>query len=331
MNKPIVSIIIPCYNYAHLLGETLKNVQQQTFSEWECIVIDDGSTDNTAEVIKQISDPRISYVRQNNSGPSVARNNGIKKAQGDFIQFLDADDLLETQKLETQVNILRSDKEVGIVYSGVMYFKDSAPEKLYTSFSLDNTPSWMKDISGSGDAIVLQLLKANIMVISSPLIRKNIFEKCGSFDESLKYNEDWDLWLRYAMAGIKFRFDNSENTKALIRVHDSYSKDNFKMFLFGLQVCLKAKQKLDGYRYSKILTPKINYHLKVIDRKLIVQLSKDKQKAVEMCRMIYDITQLDRYRVYAANFDRMSFAMNKFIVSTKAVLNKLKSMLIYGS
>src|SRR5215831_15925290 len=102
---PLVSVIVPAYNYGSLIGETLDSLRNQTYNNWECWVIDDGSTDNTSEVVRVYckSDPRIKYLPQMNSGPSVARNNGIRHSRGSYLQFLDADDLLEKRKIEHHV------------------------------------------------------------------------------------------------------------------------------------------------------------------------------------------------------------------------------------
>src|SRR5437870_12319582 len=104
-SQPLVSIIVPSYNYAHFIGEALQSIQSQTYSNWECIVVDDGSTDDTGALVRQLAekDGRIKYVRQENRGLAAARNAGMANSEGVYFQFLDADDLLEPQKLERQV------------------------------------------------------------------------------------------------------------------------------------------------------------------------------------------------------------------------------------
>src|SRR5689334_12217789 len=120
----MVSVIIPSYNYAHLLPDTLICLQQQSFTDWECLLIDNGSTDNTKDVVKLFSDKdsRIKYFYQTNSGPAAARNRGLELSNGEFIQFLDADDLIESEKLDVQVKILKSKTNVDIIYSDMKYF-----------------------------------------------------------------------------------------------------------------------------------------------------------------------------------------------------------------
>jgi glycosyltransferase involved in cell wall biosynthesis len=104
----LVSIIVPCYNYGYFLPETLDSILAQSYTKWECIIVDDGSTDNTKDVATTylITDQRFRYIYQNNRGLSAARNTGIKLSKGSYIQFLDADDLLQEKKLESQICFL---------------------------------------------------------------------------------------------------------------------------------------------------------------------------------------------------------------------------------
>ena len=123
-----VSVIIPTHNYARFLEEAINSLRGGTYSDWECVVVDDGSTDDTPALVATLaaSDPRIVYVSQVASGPSAARNAGLATASGEFVQFLDADDLLGPRKLQYQLEIFGRHPEADIVYGGVRYF-DTAP------------------------------------------------------------------------------------------------------------------------------------------------------------------------------------------------------------
>src|SRR5882757_4082321 len=112
MNTPLVSVIMPAYNAEKYIAEAINSVKQQTYTAWELIVIDDGSTDNTAAIIKKYAgtDNRIMYTYQANGGQGKARNNGLKKATGEYVAFLDADDLWIPEKLNTQVEIMHANK-----------------------------------------------------------------------------------------------------------------------------------------------------------------------------------------------------------------------------
>ncbi|MGL4378530.1 MAG: glycosyltransferase family 2 protein, partial [Microcoleaceae cyanobacterium] len=116
-NTPLVSVVIPSYNCAKYVGEAIESVFAQTYSNYEIIVIDDGSQDNTREVLEKYHD-RVNYVYQKNQGVSVARNHGIELAQGEFVAFLDADDYFFPDKLEAQMAIFQAKSHAGIVHSG---------------------------------------------------------------------------------------------------------------------------------------------------------------------------------------------------------------------
>lgn len=330
-SNPKVTVIIPSYNYALYLPESIGSVINQTYENLECIVIDDGSADNTKEVVEQISakDNRVKYYRQSNSGPTVARNYGLKLASGEFIQFLDADDLIEKSKLEKQIAIFNKNIDVDIVYSGVKYFDSSNPSKLFDNMDLKSGP-WMKNLSGSGDIMIMELLSRNIMVISSPLVRKSVFEKFGNMNELLQYNEDWELWARFAIGKAKFYFDNSTDTRAIIRVHSSYSTDNFKMFAHGLKACFLLSEKIVGRKYRKIMIPKINYHMRIIDEKLIKLLSTNKEKAIENSLQVYEHTGVGRYLMYSKLFNNFPvwfcYLYSRFLF----IINKLKNVIVYA-
>src|SRR5215216_2607156 len=174
-SRPLVSVVVPSYNYGHLVRETLDSLAAQTYSAWECVVVDDGSQDDTRAVVEAYAaeDPRVRYVWQENARQGAARNNGISHSSGDYFQFLDADDLVEPRKFERQVEYLEAHPEVDIVYSGVRYF-DSAGAGLGHSrqYSVwDDGGQWMPEVSGRGRVLLEPLLRNNIMVVNSPLIR----------------------------------------------------------------------------------------------------------------------------------------------------------------
>lgn len=334
-HAPLISIIMPCYNYGHLLRETIASLQQQTFTNWECFVIDDGSTDNTNEVVQLFSakDNRIKYFYQPNLGQSVARNIGIKNSLGEFIQFLDADDLLENKKLEVQSKILTTNPDFDIIYSNINYFLSNNPKKLFNNICADekNNKPWMKKISGKGEAIIQALLKENIMTINSPLIRKSVFERVGMFDETLKFNEDWELWVRCAIHNIFFLFDDTEDTNALVRVHStSYSKDSFMMYVCGLKVCLQMNSSLRLWKYKKIMMPKILYHQKILDKKILQAYHSSKNQAAEMAELIYKKTNLFRYLKYKWMLKNMPYMFCLLYSKIFFVTNKFINTIIYG-
>jgi len=232
--NPKVSVIIPCYNYGRYLPETLESVMHQSTSDWECIVVDDGSTDDTKGIVADFiaKESRFKYYYQENKGVSTARNTGISIAKGEFIQFLDADDLLEKRKIECQVEFLEEHHDVEIVYGYANYFLTDQPELRMQGLTPDSPP-WMSKISGKGLPVIQELIVRNIMTISSPLLRRRVIDKCGFFIDGMKYCEDYEYWLRSALKGVSFYYLDLNETCVLIRVHEESTSHNRLVMLQG--------------------------------------------------------------------------------------------------
>ena len=217
---PLVSVVVPTYNYGRFIGETLDSLRAQTHAAWECVVVDDGSTDDTAEVVARFAaaDPRVRYLRQPNQRQAVAKNTGLAEARGRYVQFLDADDLLEPRKLERQVGFMEANPAADIVYGGVRYFHTERPgERLYGMFG-EQAP-WLPELSGSGRELVYALVRMNIMAINSALVRREAVADVGPFDPALPPVEDWEYWLRCALAGKRFEYRDFDGALALVRAH----------------------------------------------------------------------------------------------------------------
>ena len=233
INTPLVSIIVPCYNYGHLLGETLNNILEQSYKNWECIIVDDGSTDNTSSIAKEFvrNNQQFLYVFQKNAGLSAARNTGLHHSNGSFIQLLDADDFIESNKLHSQINVFIEYPNSDIVYSEVRYF--SSEQKSLRRFSMNEIDNpWMPKVDSSNQQLLMStLIDLNICVVNAPLIRKSVFDKIGLFNTKLIAVEDWEFWCRCAFQNVNFRFDNSLGSQALVRFHESsMSKDMKRMY-----------------------------------------------------------------------------------------------------
>lgn len=177
----MVSIIIPTYNSQNSICRAIDSCLNQTYKDIEIIVIDDGSTDNTKEILQKYSDePRLKYIYQENQERSVARNNGLNIAKGDLIQFLDSDDVIHTNKLEKQVNFLYYNQTHVMVYCGSEYKDEN--DKVISTLE--------KKYEGN---IQKKLLRGNFMTIHSPLIRKNNIR----FSQELNMLEDWEYWILF--------------------------------------------------------------------------------------------------------------------------------------
>ncbi len=203
---PEVSVIIPTYNYGHFIKEAIKSVLSQSFSDLEVIVVDDGSTDGTKNVISTFNDSRISYIFQNNGGLSSARNNGLINSSGEYIGFLDADDLWMPEKLELQLSIFKKKQNVGLVYTG------------YEVIDYSGTCIATRNVHKIEGDLISQLILGNIVSGSATtsLVRRKCYETVGLFDSTLKSCEDWDMWLRIALIA---EFDYIDQPLAKIRLH----------------------------------------------------------------------------------------------------------------
>lgn len=184
IESPIVSVIVPCYNYAHFLGEALDSVLAQTFPHWECIVINDGSPDNTEEVALEYckKDARIKYFYKENGGHSSARNFGIKASVGKYILPLDADDRISNIYLEKAIEILETETDVKLVTGEVQLFGNTDSRLKMPVFDLRS------------------FLIVNYITISS-LFRRSDYDCTKGFDETMLVFEDWDLFISLLKKG----------------------------------------------------------------------------------------------------------------------------------
>jgi len=184
-----ISVIIPAYNAERTILQTIKSVQEQTFSDFEIIVINDGSKDKTAEIVQGIKDDRIRYFFYENGGVCTARNRGIYHATGEFIAFLDADDLWTPDKLKLQLNLLKQHPEAGVAYSWTC-FMDMDEQGKVSSFL--PSPAY----SFSGNVYPRLLVSDFVHSGSNTLVRREAIESVGGFDQSCAGCADWDYWLR---------------------------------------------------------------------------------------------------------------------------------------
>jgi glycosyltransferase involved in cell wall biosynthesis len=186
---PLVSVIIAAYNSENTIIETIDSVLNQTLSDLEIIIIDDGSTDKTCQHIQEIADSRVKIFPYQNGGVAKARNRGIAKAQGEYIAFLDHDDLWKPDKLKAQVSALEKSADVGVAYSWTI-----------NMYSEENPVRYVKSPSVYVEGNVYsQILLYNFVGSGSNLLaRKKAIESVGEFDPTPLSNEDWDYYIRLA-------------------------------------------------------------------------------------------------------------------------------------
>jgi len=199
---PKVSVIIPTYNRAHLVGRAIRSVLNQTYQDFEIIVVDDHSTDNTEEVVKSFNDPRIRYIRhEKNRGGSAARNTGIRAARGEYIAFLDDDDYWLPTKVEKQISLFeQAPADVGMVYSGFALVNPSC-SRIYGL----HKPRCRGRLSAKE-------IFSWITTTSTMMVRKDFLIQIGGFDERLSVFEDPDLRIRLAQI---CRFDYIDEVQVL--------------------------------------------------------------------------------------------------------------------
>lgn len=212
---PKVSVVIPAYNAMTYLPDTLDSVLKQTFSDFEVLIIDDGSTDYIqAWIAHNAIDPRVRLIAQVNQGLSAARNTGIANAQGEYVAFLDADDLWEPTKLEKQVRYLNNNSVVGVVYNWI---------SVIDAKGKPTGRVWGGNIEGD---VLTELLQRNIIDCPSVLVRRKCFEDVGVFDRTLRSVEDWDMWIRIAS---RYPFAVTKESLVYYRQHASNMSKNWRV------------------------------------------------------------------------------------------------------
>jgi len=195
-NNPSVSVVIPTYNRAGLLGRAVQSVLNQTFQDFEIIIVDDGSTDKTEEVVKSFKNELTRYIRhEKNRGANAARNTGIKAARGEYVAFQDSGDEWLPQKLEKQMKVFENaSPDVGVVYTG--FWRIIGDKKTYEPSS--------KVAKKEGDIHSI-LLYENFIDTPTSVVRKACFRKVGMFDERLPRLQEWELWIRISKF-YRFKF-----------------------------------------------------------------------------------------------------------------------------
>ena len=222
---PLVSVIIPNYNHAQYVGDAIWSVLTQEYRNFEIIVVDDGSTDNSREVIAQFGD-KVQYIHQKNAGLSAARNTGIKASKGVLIGVLDADDMYESIFLSTLVAALQENPDADGVYCGYQF--------------VDHKNNLLPQIEArpvDHDKLYDALLDGNFFVPESIFLRRYVYDNVGLFDETLRACEDWDVWLRVTK---KYKIVHSPNILTRHRIlPGSMSTDPQRMLTYRLAVLKK--------------------------------------------------------------------------------------------
>jgi glycosyltransferase involved in cell wall biosynthesis len=232
LSQPLVSVIIPCYNQGRYLPEAVASLQAQTYSHWECLIINDGSTDNTAEigVALAATDGRVRFSNQIHCGQGAVRNSGLDMATGQYVQFLDADDKLLPHKLERQIGVLKGARRLALAYCD--YQRGGVED-------IDTKPSPPAPYLPPryGDApLLFQLTRDWETRMSIPchcfLFDARLFSQHGiRFDSTLPNHLDWDCWMRMAVLPLEVFF--CDEVLAIYRYHSESLCHNVKMMQVG--------------------------------------------------------------------------------------------------
>lgn len=237
--QPLVSVIIPTFNCESYIAETINSVLNQDYASIELIIIDDGSTDKTRHIISDYKD-KLKLITQNNSGVCVARNRGIKEAAGQFICLMDHDDYWFPDKISRQVAEFLSHPEIGIVYSNFTLWKSNSDGTFVSPDTFGNQLI-NDEIDDHYSGWIYHLLLLDCWVLTSTaMIRAEVFDECGVFDENLPYSEDWDLWLR---AARKYPFLKLHRSTTLYRQHSGQGNRKIRPIDYRTTLLINAKKK----------------------------------------------------------------------------------------
>ena len=234
-NTPKITVIIPAYNTARLIGAALDSVLQQSFQDLEILVINDGSPD-TPELEQVLAPylPKIVYIKQENKRAAGARNTAIRQAKGEFLAFLDSDDTWLPNHLSSQMQLFADDPTLGLVYSNCFAYSDPARTQTF----MDRCPS-------QGRATFAALIVERCQIpISTVVVRKSALEKAGLFDEALARCDDYDMWIRTAFHGAKIGYSSQVQARLNEGRPGSLGASEARMAEAYWRILEKAKQTL---------------------------------------------------------------------------------------
>lgn len=303
---PLVSVIIPTHNRCKLLKNAIDSILKQTYNDFEIVVVDDSSDDDTEKYVKLYKDKRIKYVRNIISkGGSGARNVGIKHSKGNYIAFLDDDDEWKFNKLEEQMDVFNSSKDIGLVYTGT--------NVIYNELGLSYKSIPYKD----GDLSEEIMLNNYIGTTSTVVIKKNILEKSGYFDEQMPALQDYDLWIRICqLCKIKFidkPLVNYYNRGDLIQI-----SNDTKKYAIALN---KIKHKYND-KIQKL--SKKEYIKREVENKILLANKSKRNSNPKLSRqyILEGIKLRPNFKLFMMFI--MSYLNIKYSIQFKSLLSKIK-------
>lgn len=270
----LFSVIIPVYNNEIYIIRCIESVKTQTYKNFECLIVNDGSTDSTRKIIEEIifGDPRIRLFNKQNEGLSSARNFGMQKAKGEVFAFLDSDDYWETNKLQQDYSFYETDPLISLTFCSCKTINEKGKIENYMGEAYKNNP--------------LELIRGNSIISSGSgvTLKRKVFESIGSFDISLSSFEDLEYWYRAAINGFKFSYGDSptviiqRNSKSMSQNHNRMLMNNFLCFKIQLNLLSGHSKKIKNvntYALERIkgvrkYTHKSNIHIGLITAILMI-------------------------------------------------------------
>jgi len=245
-NNPLVSIIIPCYNHEKYVSQTIESIVNQTYRNIELIVIDDGSKDNSVNVIQKLADKyNFTFLYRSNKGLPTTLNEGIKLSKGKYFSACASDDIYKLDKIEKQVEFMEDNNEYAMCYGKIVCFENCIENT--SEYPNSNRQGWVFD----------DLLNYGCFIPApSAFIRKDVFETVGDYDENLLI-EDWDMWLRIAR---KFQVGYVDEYLAYYRKHDTNTSSQILKMYEAEEQILEKYQDYENYS-SMIIKRKIQCFL----------------------------------------------------------------------
>ncbi len=232
---PIVSIIVPAYGLAHLVGQTIESILAQTYPHWEAIIVDDGATDDVESAVQPyLSDTRFKLLRTDNAGLSTARNRAIAVASGSLIALLDGDDLYEPRYLELMTQAILADPGLGFVTCDATYFGASRVGQRFSAHVPQIDPISLE-----------RVLRRDFNVFITSLIRREALVEAGGFDPALRSAEDFDLWIKIIERGWRAAYVNAPLSRYRRRA-DSMSANAARLLGAVINVYANAEKRLTG-------------------------------------------------------------------------------------
>jgi len=261
VHPPKVSIILPSYNRAHLLPRAIRSVLNQDYQDWELLIWDDGSTDETRQVVATYKDERIKYYFETNHGAAYARNRAVEKASGDLLAFLDSDDEWKPEKLTLQVAALNSHPEIDVLFTDFSNIHEHDGKVHHTFVDYQHALQKTVRENCAGEVVLIQdgfpasIATDNYIALDSVMLRHEVYSRAGGFNETLLNSEDFEFWWRLALDEHGFGYIERE-LLTRYKAAGSLSSNRLpglKNHLRALDLCVEQAMKAGRPEYAKLL------------------------------------------------------------------------------